>query len=323
MVKLTITENEADQRLDRFLKKYLKRASLGSIYKMIRKDVKLNGKRAKEDTMLRTGDELTLYLTEEKIKELTADIRKKTAKRQFKIIYEDDNILIADKPWGLLTHGDSFEKKNTLANQVCGYLQEKGEYDPSREKTFTPSPVNRLDRNTTGLVIFGKNAASLRSLTKIIRERDNIEKYYMTIVCGCLKEPMLLNDRLGKDRSRNLSEIVSGENGKEASTYVKPVLSGRKFSLAEVRIFTGRTHQIRSHLAHAGFPLAGDAKYGDRRINGRLKKYGITTQILHAFKLKFVNMPDEFKALNGKTIEAPLPAEFVRVRNLLTAENQR
>ena len=140
MIKLTITSNEADQRLDRFLKKYMKRASLSAIYKMIRKDIKVNGKRAKEDTQLKEGDELALYMTEEKLAELTAPIKKKAAKRQFKIAYEDENVLIVDKPKGLLTHGDAHEKKNTLVNQECGYLQEKGEYDPAKEKTFVPSP---------------------------------------------------------------------------------------------------------------------------------------------------------------------------------------
>ena len=127
MVKLIITENEAGQRLDRFLRKYFRKATLSFIYKLIRKDIKLNGKRAKEDTMLCTGDELSIYIPEENAKELATDSRKKTSKRQFKIAYEDDNILIVDKPWGLLTHGDSHEKKNTLVNQVCGYLQDKGE----------------------------------------------------------------------------------------------------------------------------------------------------------------------------------------------------
>lgn len=317
MVKLKISENEANQRLDRFLRKYFKRAQLSFIYKMIRKDIKLNGRRAKEDTMLQEGDELCLYITEDRIKQLTADNRKRTAKRQFKIAYEDDNVLIVDKPWGLLTHGDSFEKKNTLANQVCGYLQEKGQYNPSREKTFTPSPVNRLDRNTTGLVIFGKNAAALRSLTAIIRERDKVEKYYMTIVCGSLREPMFLNERLAKDSRRNFAEISEGDSGKEAATYVEPVVCGRDFSLAQVRIFTGRTHQIRTHLANAGFPLAGDAKYGDRRVNEKLKKIGVTTQLLHAYKLKFSHMDKGLEVLDEITVEAPLPSEFQRVRELL------
>lgn len=322
MVKITITENEAEQRLDRFLRKYLKKASLSFIYRLIRKDIKLNGKKAKEDTVLHSGDQLIVYISEEELMKLSDERRKNSAKKQFKVIYEDNDVLIVDKPRGLLTHGDSFEKKNTLANQVCGYLQEKGEYNPSREKTFTPSPVNRLDRNTTGLVIFGKNAAALRNMTKALRERNGIEKYYMTIVCGRLEKEMFLDERLEKDRSRNISGITSGNAGKEAFTYVRPLVTGRDFSLAEVRIFTGRTHQIRAHLAHAGFPLAGDAKYGSAGINMHLKKRGITTQLLHAFKLRFSESMDELGALKGKTVTSPLPAEFSRIRDMLISEKR-
>lgn len=316
MIKITVTANEADQRLDRFLRKYFKKASLGTIYKMIRKDVKLNGKRVREDTMLREGDELSLYMTEEKIEQMTAPVKKNTARRQFKISYEDNNIIIVNKPEGLLTHGDSHEKKNTLANQVCGYLQEKGEYLPSREKTFVPSPVNRLDRNTTGLVIFGKNAAALRLLTALIRERGAIEKYYLTIVCGKLDRELLLDGRLKKDHVRNISR-VSEDEGKEARTCVKPLIAGEKFSLVEAQIFTGRTHQIRVHLADAGFPLAGDVKYGDGKTGEFLKKHGITTQLLHAYKLQFTGMPEELADLEGKIIEAPLPAYFARAKTEL------
>lgn len=325
MIIITVTANEAGQRLDRFLKKYLKRAPLSAIYRMIRKDVRLNGKRAGEDTMLREGDELALYITEERLSELTAPVKKNTAPRQFKISYEDENVLIVNKPEGLLTHGDSHEKKNTLVNQVCGYLQEKGEYLPSGEKTFVPAPVNRLDRNTTGLVIFGKNAVSLRVLTSLLREKAGIEKYYLMIVCGRLDRELVLEGRLKKDHGKNISAVVEenagaadGEDkGKEAKTHVRPVAAGDRFSLAEVRLFTGRTHQIRVHLANAGFPLAGDVKYGNRKANGILKKHGITTQLLHAYKLKFTNMPEELSALEGKEIEAPLPADFARVKEIL------
>ena len=315
MIKITITTNEADQRLDRFLKKYMKRASLSAIYKMIRKDVKLNGKRAKEDTQLREGDELALYMTEEKLAELTAPTKKKAAKRQFKIAYEDENVLIVDKPKGLLTHGDAHEKKNTLVNQVCGYLQDKGEYDPSREKTFVPSPVNRIDRNTTGLVIFGKTAAALRLLTGLLRERDHVEKYYMTIVCGKLDKEMTLEGRLAKDHDRNISSV--DDEGKEAKTQVRPLITGEKFSLAEARIFTGRTHQIRVHLADAGYPLAGDVKYGTPKMSEYLRKQGVSMQLLHAYKLVFNNMPEELAALEGKVVETAPPADFARAKEKL------
>ena len=162
MIKLIITENQGGQRLDRFLKKYFDKAPLSYIYKMIRKDVKVNGKRASAEAMLSAGDELTLYISQEDAQALQKPPRQVRAKKQFVIAYEDENILAAEKPFGLLTHGDRTEKKNHLANQVLDYLVEKGEYNPRMDRTFSPAPVNRLDRNTTGLVLFGKNAEALK-----------------------------------------------------------------------------------------------------------------------------------------------------------------
>ncbi|MCI7145586.1 MAG: RluA family pseudouridine synthase [Clostridiales bacterium] len=319
MIKLSINENDAGQRLDRFLKKYLKRAPLSAIYRIVRKDLKINGKRGKEDTVLREGDELTLYISQERLDEFTGPVKKKTALRQFKIIYEDDDLMVVDKPRGLLTHGDSREKKNTLMNQVCGYLQGKGEYDPSTEKTFVPSPVNRLDRNTTGLVIFGKNAGSLRLLTKLIRERESISKYYLTILCGDFREKMLLEDTLVKDEASNTVAVSDeGGEGKRSVTIVRPLYSNGKFSLVEVELLTGRTHQIRAQLSAAGYPLAGDAKYGDEKVNRRMKKLGLTNQLLHAYRLTFENMPEELSQMEGVELKAPLPGVFEKIgRELL------
>ena len=312
MVDFTITENEAGQRLDRFLRKYMKKAPLSMIYKTIRKDVKVNGKRAREDTILQEGDRLALYIPEEKLKDLTKTEPRRRVRRQFRIAYEDDNLLIVEKPEGLLTHGDSREKKNTLANQVCGYLQEKGEFDPAKEKSFVPSPVNRLDRNTTGLVIFGKNAETLRSFTRYIRERQYVSKYYVTLVKGSLKERLVLKDRIARDHGTNISQVTAdAKTGKSAETFVTPIASKNGFSVVEVELVTGRTHQIRVHLSHEGYPLVGDVKYGDRRTNGMAKnKLGITTQLLHAYQLQFSGMEGSFAYLNGKTVKAGLPADF-------------
>ena len=319
MVRVEIGSNDAGQRLDRFLRKYLRKASLSAVYKIIRKDLKINGKRAKEDTVLKEGDVLSLYIDEDRLKELTRDPGKHRAKRQFTIAYEDDDVLIVCKPWGLLTHGDSHEKKNTLMNQVCGYLQDKGEYDPSREKSFTPAPVNRLDRNTTGLVIFGKTAEGLRQLTKLIRDRDHVSKYYQTIVIGDLTKEMTITGSLLKDESKNRVRV--SESGQSAHSEVRPLArsADRRFTLAEVKLVTGRTHQIRVHLASKGFPLAGDSKYAvtkaGRAANERLKHYGVTTQLLHAGRLVFGDIPEECTVLQGlrnKEIQAPLPAGFER-----------
>lgn len=313
MVNITITENEAGQRLDRFLKKYLKRAPLSAIYKIIRKDLKVNGKRAKEDTVLELGDELTFYMPQERFDEMAKPVKKRKAKRQFHIAYEDDNVLIVEKPWGLLTHGDSHEKKNTLMNQVCGYLQEKGDYDPATERTFTPSPVNRLDRNTTGLVIFGKNAQALRLLTKLIRERDHISKYYITIVSGNFTKPITIQESLEKIGEKNTVHVVADGEGLSATTVVRPLEKGKGYSLIEVELVTGRTHQIRAHLSHKGYPLIGDSKYGDFRVNEKIKKFGLTTQLLHAYRLEFGQMPEELAELDGLVVKAQVPEEFEKI----------
>ena len=316
MIQLTIHDNEAHQRLDRFLRKRLKKAPLSVVYKIIRRDVKVNGRRAGAETMLCPGDEVTLYLTEERFRDLSGPVKKVHARKQFQVAYEDDNILVVNKPQGLITHGDAREKRNTLVNQVNGYLQEKGEYDPARERTFTPSPVNRLDRNTTGLVLFGKNAESLRILTRLLRQRSGLEKYYMTVVAGNFRKDMVLRDRLSKDHRTNVVRIAKGGEGQDAVTCVRAVAPGETFSLVEVRLITGRTHQIRTHLAHAGFPLAGDPKYGNRHANAQMRKFGIHTQMLHAYKLKFGEVPGTLAYLSGKEIQIPLPDEFLKLEKI-------
>ncbi len=320
MVNVVIEKNDAGQRLDRFMKKYLKRAPLSMIYKLIRKDIKVNGRRGKEDTILSEGDELSIYISSEKLAELSAPAKKQKthSRRQFRIAYEDSNILVAVKPRGLLTHGDSHEKKKTLVNQVCGYLQDKGEFDPSREKTFSPAPVNRLDRNTTGLVIFGKNAESLRVLTAAIRSNRHISKYYLTIVSGCFENQMTIDSDLVKDTRSNTVSLASGTEGKSALTIVRPYEPGRDFSIVEIELVTGRTHQIRVHLSEHGFPLIGDPKYGDPDVNRRVERsFGLTTQLLHAYRLEFSDMPGILSYLDGKTVKADLPPDFRRIQSAL------
>ena len=293
MRNINIEANDAGQRLDRFLKKYLANAPLSAIYKIIRKDLKVNGKRAKEDSMLAEGDVLSIYLPDVDIDAMLA--RKKThrkAKKQFTICYEDDAMIVVSKPFGLLVHGDKSEKKDTLANQVVDYLIEKGDYSPRLEKSFVPSPVHRLDRNTTGLVVFGKTAESLRELSRIFREEHDSEicKIYYTIVHGKLDEEKHLKNKLLKDPVKNKGLVlpVDDERGKYIETIVRPLYAGEKYSIAEVELVTGRSHQIRAHLASIGHPLVGDTKYGGKYYS---------TQILHAAKLRVKDIE----------ISAPLP----------------
>lgn len=315
MVKISIEKNDAQQRLDRFLKKYLKNAPLSYIYKAIRKDVKVNGRRAKEDTILEEGDEISLYIADEEFERLTEVRKQVRVKKQFRVAYEDENIIVVEKPFGLLTHGDAHEKKNTLANQVVDYLIEKGDFIPRMEKTFTPAPANRLDRNTTGLVIFGKNAAALKELNRMLKTREGVAKYYLTIAKGEIKDTLVLKDRAVKDHEKNMVRVVSGDEGKEIETTIRPVETNGRYTLAEAELITGRTHQIRVHLKKAGYPLVGDSKYGDPKTNRFVsEKYGLNTQLLHAYRLSFGDVSGMLSYLSGTEIISELPDQFRRIK---------
>lgn len=331
MVKLTVGRNDSEQRLDRFLRKYLRKAPLSYIYRIIRKDVKVNGSRAKNETQIMEGDEVTLYMSDADLEKYTGGRaggngdspgpgmtgqggadggrRQPAARRTFRISYEDENILAAEKPYGLLTHGDSREKKNTLVNQVTDYLIEKGEYVPRMERSFSPAAVNRLDRNTTGIVLFGKNAAALRALNSMIRAKDKVSKYYLTVVCGRLDRELHLKGSLTKDGRKNMVSIAEeAEEGKQIETIARPVAYGSGFTLAEIELITGRTHQIRAHMASAGFPVAGDSKYGDPSVNRELAdRYGLRAQLLHAYRLHINDAEGSLDYLKGREFHAAMP----------------
>ena len=324
MINIEIGKNEQNQRLDKFLRKYLGKAPLSYIYKAIRKDVKVNGKRSKEDYILELGDTVTLYIADDVIENYRKKVETTRAKRQFKIAYEDENLIVVEKPFGLLTHGDQHEKKNHLANQVIDYLIETESYNPRIEKTFTPAPVNRLDRNTTGLVLFGKTNLAVQQLNQMIREKDKVRKCYMTIVAGTLKKELHLRDRMVKDRVNNKVTVLSmDQEGLEMETIVRPLQHSGKYTLVEVEIITGRTHQIRAHLAKAGHPVIGDVKYGNKRVNGYVRqRFDLNTQLLHAYKLEFTGVDGELAYLNGKTIYADLPEDFQRIKQGLFGEDK-
>lgn len=331
MKEITITKNDANRRLDKFLRKYLCNASLSQIYKIIRKDLKVNNRKQDESYILEIGDKLCFYIKDEEYTKLIDNKTSKKStqtKKQFETIYEDENILITNKPFGLLTHGDSKEKKNHLSNQVKDYLIANGEYNPRLEKVFSPAPANRLDRNTTGLVLFGKNALSLQALNKIIRE-NKTRKFYLTIIHGIIKKEQILDGILYKDseknqviidnsNDKNLKNITNKENGLPVKTIIKPLQELKEnFTLVVVELITGRSHQIRAHLASIGHPIIGDSKYATKSIHATNKilsdKYDLSTQLLHAFKLEFQDDINELSYLTGKSFYANLPEKFKNI----------
>lgn len=319
---IEIKPDDAGQRLDRFLRKYLPKATLSGIYKIIRKDVKVNGKRSKIDTFLEEGDIITLYLDDKKIDQLSVRKKIKRADRTFKIIYESDNVLIVFKPSGILTHGDANEKKNHLTNQGLSYLIDTGSYNPRFSNTFSPSPANRLDRNTSGLVVFGKNTNSLRRLNEIFKNRD-IEKSYLTICQGVIKAPLDLHGYMEKieasGKFRTVISETSNQKSKAIHTKVNPLKYGEykgvKYTLTEVKLMTGRMHQIRAHLSYIGHPIVGDSKYGGREI----RELGIRNQLLCANKLSFPKFADDdiLVELSEKAFETKPDYLFAKAESII------
>ena len=309
MKKITISSKEANQRVDKYVKKYLNEAPLSFIYKLFRKkDVKINGHWVKENYILNEGEELTIFVTDSQIEEFNKpkEIEKVTLNHQ--IVYEDENILIVNKPRGLLVHGDEGEKKLTLANQVINYLYFKGEYDPKADHGFIPAPAHRLDRNTSGLVCFAKNLPSLQELEDLFKEKEEIVKEYKALVVGKFLGTKHIDAPLLKDQKTGLVRV--SKLGKSAETIAKSIGIYGNFSLLNVQILTGRTHQIRVHLASIGYPVVGDAKYGDFKVNKEVReKYKFENQFLTAYKLSFKNLKGHLSYLSGKSFEVKLPED--------------
>lgn len=308
MVTFTINENDSGQRVDKFIKKALPELPKSMMYRLFRKkDIKINGKRCDISAVLQNGDTVTVYVKQEVSEEKKHDMNFMKAPDKVNIVYENENILIAFKPVGLDSHSNSTSTSDTLINRIKHYLYNKKEYLPENENSFAPALCSRLDRNTSGLVTSAKNASALREINEAVRN-GNIHKIYH---CVTVSPPPRSSDIISayhkKDDTRNIVRIsdTPAENFKEIKTGYKVLSQKSGLSLVEVTLFTGRTHQIRAHLAHIGAYILGDGKYGNITAN---KRYGVFLQALCAYSLKF-ELPENspFSYLNKIEVHAPKP----------------
>lgn len=288
MKKISVNKNDEGNRLDKFINKCFPNIPYSLLYKYIRKKrIKVNGKKENISYRLKEGDVLELYINDELLEKSNKSSDFKAASEDIEIIYEDDNIIIINKKAGLIVHPDNDVKVDCLINRIKNYLFKKGEFDPENENSFSPALVNRIDRNTSGIVIAAKNAESLRILNLKMKERE-LHKKYICILCGTLKKNSeILKAFLDKNSSENkvyISDKMKSKNYKTILTKYSVIDKSKKFTLAEIELLTGRTHQIRAHMAYCGYPLLGDGKYGVNKIN---REMGYKYQALCAYKLKF------------------------------------
>jgi 23S rRNA pseudouridine955/2504/2580 synthase len=307
MKEYSIGPNDAGQRLDKFVSKTVKRLPEALLYKYIRlKRIKVNGKRSDISFRLAVGDRVQLYLNDEFFESSDSALSFLSAPAKLQILYEDENVMIVDKKPGLVVHEDESGSADTLINRVRHLLYDRGEYRPEDENSFAPALCNRIDRNTGGIVLAAKNAPALRILNEKIKMRE-VHKYYLCIVHGVPeKSEALLEGYLEKDEKEKKVYIhgTPRKGALTAKTHYRVLKSREGLSLLQVELLTGRTHQIRAHLASIGHPLLGDGKYGSNLAN---RAYGLSWQALYAYRVyfDFTGNAGVLDGLNHRSFEVP------------------
>ena len=317
---LNVSLREAGQRLDKFLLKFLNQAPQSFIYKMLRKkNIVLNGKKCDGSEKINENDEIKLFLSDETIAKFSKvmDIVKSIP---LDIIYEDGDVLFINKPVGVLSQKAKPDDVS-MNEYLISYLLESGSLSVEDLKTFHPAVCNRLDRNTSGIILAGKSMAGLQVLSQMLGSRS-FEKYYLCLVSGIVKQPSLIKGYLSKDEKSNTVTIT--KDSSEADNYIatayEPLCNNGVSTLLKVELITGRTHQIRSHLASIGHAIVGDSKYGNQEVNKLLKvEYGLKYQLLHSWRVCFGEIKgSELEGLANKSFTARLPQQF---KDILKAEH--
>lgn len=326
--EVKIMKNEAGQRLDKWLAKYMSKAPKSFFYKMLRKkNITLNEKKAEGSEKLTEGDIVRLFLADETIQGFREEVKIATVKDTLDILYEDENILLIHKPVGVLSQR---AKKDdiSLVEEIISYLTNQNQLSLVELETFKPSVCNRLDRNTSGIVVAGKSLAGLQEMAEVFKDRS-LHKYYRCLVKGEMRAGAKIQGFLVKNEKTNKVTVTKSipkgntmEDIDSIETQYEPIQIANGYTLLEVLLITGKTHQIRAHLASIGHPLVGDFKYGDKSVNEKFKKeYGLEYQLLHAYRLEFPKMNGVCKDLSEKVFICELEKEFEIICNKVLRNN--
>lgn len=346
MKQISIGPNQAGQRFDKFLHKYLPEAPGSFLYKMLRKkNITLNGKKAEGKEMLRVGDDVKLFFSDETFekfsgipaastpsvwKDNTAGYQKAfSSLKGISVIYEDAHMLLLNKPVGILTQKAS-PSDLSLNEWLIGYLLDKEAITPQEFHSFHPSVLNRLDRNTSGLVLCGKSLPGSQEISHMLKDRI-VHKFYRTIAVGEIKKAERIEGFLEKNTGNNTVQILKSPSSSKEKPAGDPICTayhplahgaykGQQFTLLEVELITGKTHQIRAHLSSTGHPLIGDTKYGKPAINRLFQEdFRLSSQLLHAYRLEFptLKQPNVLSECSGHTYIAPLPKQFLKISDCL------
>ena len=308
MREIIVDSNISGSRLDKIALKFIGNAPMSFVYKMLRKkNITLNGKKASGNELLKDGDSIKIFISEdtfEMFSDKKSSVKSSNELKQY-IIFEDDNIIALNKPAGMLSQKSKADDRS-INELLIDYL--------GSNSMFTPGISNRLDRNTSGIMLAGKDLASSRLLNEAIKTRK-VSKYYLCIVKGVFERSDIYRAYLTKDDKTNTVKVSdAGSDSDLIITGFKPLITNGKCTLVEADLITGRPHQIRAHLSYLGYPIAGDTKYGDSSFNDYFKdKYKLKWQFLHAYKLEFNEMTEKLSYLNGSIIKAPLSDKYKQI----------